>query len=76
MALYIKEQFGLIEPQPLGYKDVISLFILLGFGMFTSLAISCVEKLRKKCRRQGYAKKMMDSQRQQGREPIGIVVIE
>ena len=77
MALYIKEKFGLIEPQPLGHKDVMSLFILLGLGMLFSLAFACVEMLRrKKYRTQGYAKKKRVSQMQQRRETIGIVVIE
>ena len=76
MPLYTNEQFGLIEPKPLGFKDVMTLFILLGLGMLSSLSVACVEMLRKKCRRQGYAKKKMDSQLQQEREPIGIVVIE
>ena len=41
--LYIKEQFGMSEPQPLGYGNVIFTFACLGIGMSTSLGIAMVE---------------------------------
>ena len=62
MPLYINEQFGLIEPKSLGYKDVMFLFILLGSGMLSSLSIAWVEMLRKKYRSKSHAKKKMASQ--------------
>ena len=79
MPLYIKEQFGLIEPRPLGHEDVMFLFILLGLGMLTSLAIACLEMLRKICRKRtskGHAKKKVDSEIQQTRETTDIEVTE
>ena len=62
MPLYINEQFGLIEPKSLGYKDVMFLFMLLGSGMLSSLSIAWVEMLRKKYRSKSHAKKKMHSQ--------------
>ena len=48
IPLYVKEEFGLKEPQPLGYEHVMPLFILLGLGMSASLAIAIVEFLTSK----------------------------
>ena len=42
-ALHVKEQFGISEPQPLGYENVIFTFACLGIGMSTSLSIAMVE---------------------------------
>ena len=42
-ALYVKEQFDMSEPQPLGYGNVIFTFACLGIGMLTSLGIAMVE---------------------------------
>ena len=42
-ALYVKEQFSMSEPQPLGYENVMFTFACLGIGMSTSLSIAMVE---------------------------------
>ena len=47
-ALYVKEQFGMSEPQPLGYENVIFTFACLGVGMSTSLGIAMVELIARK----------------------------
>ena len=51
IPLYIKEEFGMMEPQPLGYENVMSLFILLGLGITASWVIAIVEMLENKCRK-------------------------
>ena len=41
--MYTKEQFGMTEPQPLSYGNVIFLFICLGTGVIASLIIAGAE---------------------------------
>ena len=51
MDLFVKEQFGMPEPQPLGINNVMFTFIMLGFGMCTAIAIATLECITKKCKR-------------------------
>ena len=48
---YTNEHFGLPEPLPLGYQNVLFPFIFLGLGSVASLAIALVEFMNKKCHR-------------------------
>ena len=45
MALYVKEQFGMSEPQPLGYQNVIFAFACVGIGVVASMCIAIVESM-------------------------------
>ena len=47
MALYVKEQFGMAEPRPLGYENVIFAFACLGAGVVAAMLIAVVEFLVK-----------------------------
>ena len=42
-ALYVKEQFGMGEPRPLGYENVIFAFACLGAGVVAALFVAVVE---------------------------------
>ena len=46
---YVNEQFGMIEPQPLTYKNVMFTFICLASGMVVALVIAILEHLAKTC---------------------------
>ena len=46
--LYRKEEFGMIEPQALGFNNIIFLFTGLGIGISAALAIATLELLSKK----------------------------
>ena len=41
--MFTKELFGIIEPQPLSYSNIIFLFICLGLGISSSLILAGVE---------------------------------
>ena len=47
-VLFTNQHFGMTEPQPLGTKNVMFLFIGLGFMIFLSCLIALVENLNKK----------------------------
>ena len=49
MDLFVKEQFGMPEPQPLGINNVMFTFTLLGFGICIAAAIAFMEWIAKKC---------------------------
>ena len=45
--LYVREQFGIGEPQPLTYKNVMFTFMCFGIGMIAALVITLMEFLVK-----------------------------
>ena len=45
--LYVKEQFGMVEPQPLTYKNVMFTFIFLGTSIFVAILIALLENIGK-----------------------------
>lgn len=45
--LYVREQFGMGEPQPLTYKNVMFTFMCFGIGMIAALVIAAMEFLAK-----------------------------
>ena len=45
--LYIKEQFSMVEPQPLTYKNVMFAFIFLGTSIFVAILIALLEYIGK-----------------------------
>ena len=51
--LYVKEQFGMVEPQPLTYKNVMFTFIFLGTGIFAAIVIAMLEYITKIARSSG-----------------------
>ena len=46
--LYVHKQFGMSEPQPLGYENVIFTFACLAIGMVASMVIATVEYIAMK----------------------------
>ena len=46
--LYRKEEFGMAEPQALGFNNITFLFVGLAMGIFAALAIATLELLSKK----------------------------
>ena len=48
IELFTREKFGMSEPQPLGYENVIFTFSCLGFGIVASLGITIVELITKR----------------------------
>ena len=46
-AKYVKEQFGISEPQPLGYENVIFTFACLGIGILISLGMTFAELIHR-----------------------------
>ena len=49
--LYVKEQFGMVEPQPLTYKNVMFTFIFLGFGLSFAIMIALLEQITQSVKR-------------------------
>ena len=59
MDLFVKENFELPEPQPLGVNNVMFCFISLGFGLCLSITLVMIEFLTKKLnKQQDWAKEM------------------
>ena len=53
MALYTKENFEMMEAQPLGYENVMFCFICLAVGIFASLFQGMMEFMMKKLAKSG-----------------------
>ena len=49
MDLYVNEQFGMVEPQPLTYKNVMFTFICCGIGIIVAIVIAMIEYVAKIC---------------------------
>ena len=45
MPLYVNEKFGMNEPQPLAYNNVMFVFMCLGMGIVISMSLALVEKI-------------------------------
>ena len=43
MNLYVREQFGMAEAQPLTYKNVMFTFICCGIGIIVALVVAMIE---------------------------------
>ena len=48
IELYVREDFGMTEPQPLGVDNVVFTFACLGVGVATAMGIAMVESVLKK----------------------------
>ena len=46
--MYVNKQFGMREPQPLGYENVIFTFVCLAIGMTLSMVIAIIEYIAMK----------------------------
>ena len=53
MALYTKENFEMMEAQPLGYENVMFCFICLAVGIFASLFQGMMEFMMKRLAKSG-----------------------
>ena len=71
-----QERFGMLEPQPLGYNNVMFPFNCLAFSIFTALAIAAVEAVINKCRKKAHQSLFHVKQKQDSHNQIIEEVVE